>query len=317
MRQYILKRLSLAVPTVLGALTLVFFAIRLAPGDPAALFIPPDLVGNAQVEAYERIKQQYGFDKPIHEQYAIYLAKMLTLDFGQSLRQKTDVAEDLARRIPNTLQLGLVSLGLATVLGLSLGVLSAIYRGSWFDNLVMFIALFGVSMPSFWLALMLILAFAVYLPILPPSGFGGAAYTPEGARHIILPAVVLGLSGAGALARYTRSSMLEVINNEYIQTARAKGLRERAVIVRHALRNALIPVVTLLGLQFGAILSGAVIVETIFAWPGIGRYLISGINGRDFPVVQATVLLVAVSFVMANLITDLMLVYIDPRIRYD
>jgi len=316
-RQYIMKRLLLAIPTVLGAVTLVFFAIRLAPGDPAALFIPPDLTGDAQQEAYERIKKIYGFDRPLHEQYVRYLVRMASLDFGQSLRQKTDVAEDLARRIPNTFQLGAVSLVLSMIMGVGLGVLSAMYRGSWFDNLTMFAALFGVSMPSFWLALMLILVFAVYFPILPPSGFGGSIFTWEGLRYTIMPAIVLGLGGAGALARYTRSSMLEVINNEYVQTARAKGLRERTVIIRHALRNALIPVVTLLGLQFGAILSGTVIVETVFAWPGIGRYLISGITGRDFPVVQASVILVACSFVLANLFTDLMLVYIDPRIRYE
>ena len=317
MRTYILKRLLLAIPTIIGAVTLVFFAIHLAPGDPAALFIPPDLPSNQTNDAYARIRAQYGFDQPIPVQYVRYLQRVAQLDFGQSLRQKTNVVNDLLDRIPNTFQLGIVALLLSTVMGVALGVLSAVHRGSWLDNATMFGALFGVSMPSFWFALMLILLFSVTLPILPPSGFDGPIYTWQGLSHLVLPAVVLGLGGAGGLARYTRSSMLEVINNDYVRTARAKGLRDNAVIVRHALGNALIPVVTILGLSFGQILSGTVIVETVFAWPGIGRYLVSAINGRDFPAVQASVLLVAVSFVFANLATDLLLVYIDPRIRYE
>jgi peptide/nickel transport system permease protein len=316
-RQYILKRVLLTVPTVLGAVTLVFFAIHLAPGDPAALFIPPDLPSSQTAEVYAQIRAEYGFDQPLPVQYVRYLSRMAQLDFGQSLRQKTNVADDLLRRIPNTFQLGFVALVVSTVLGITLGVFSAVNRGTWLDNATMFGALFGVSMPSFWFALMLILLFAVMLPVLPPSGFDGPLYTWQGLSHLILPVVVLGLGGAGGLARYTRSSMLEVINNDYVRTARAKGLRDTAVIVRHALRNALIPVVTVLGLSFGQILSGTVIVETVFAWPGIGRYLVSAINGRDFPAVQASVLLVAISFVIVNLMTDLALVYVDPRIRYE
>jgi peptide/nickel transport system permease protein len=266
---------------------------------------------------YERIRAQYGFDQPLPVQYARYLQRMVQLDFGQSIRQKTSIAEDLLRRIPNTLQLGLVSLLLSSILGVLLGVLSAVHRGSWLDNATMFGALFGVSMPGFWFALVLILLFSVTWPLLPPSGFGGPIHTWQGFSHVILPAVVLGLGSAGGLARYTRSSMLEILNNDYVRTARAKGLQDHVVIIKHGLRNALIPVVTILGLSFGQILSGTVIVETVFAWPGIGRYLVSAINGRDFPAVQATVLLVAVAFVIANLFTDLALVYIDPRIRFE
>ena len=317
MRTYVIKRLLLAIPTIVGAVTLVFFAIHLAPGDPAALFIPPDLPSNQTAEAYAQIRAQYGFDQPLPVQYARYLQRVAQLDFGQSLRQKTNVMDDLLRRIPNTFQLGFVALLLSVLVGVTLGVFSAVNRGSWLDNATMFGALFGVSMPSFWFALMLILVFSVMLPLLPPSGFDGPIYSWQGLSHLILPAVVLGLGGAGGLARYTRSSMLEVINNDYVRTARAKGLRDTAVIVRHALRNALIPLATILGLSFGQILSGTVIVETVFAWPGIGRYLVSAINGRDFPAVQASVLLVALSFVFANLSTDLLLVYIDPRIRYE
>lgn len=317
MRKYVVKRLLLAIPTIFGAVTLVFFAMHLAPGDPISLFIPPDLPPDRSAELQQRVIQQYGFDKPLYIQYWNYVKKLLALDFGQSLRHGSAISEDLKRRIPHTLQLGLISLALSALVGITAGVLSAISRGSWIDRLVMLTALLGVSMPSFWLALVLILLFAVHLSWLPPSGLGGPLYTWDGISHTVLPVLVLGLGGAGGLARYTRSSMLEVINHDYIRTARAKGLAEPHVVIRHALRNALIPIVTILGLNFGHMLSGAVIVETVFAWPGIGKYLVDGVNGRDFPVVQATVLLIASGFVFANLITDLLLAYIDPRIRYE
>ena len=317
MQQYMLKRLLLAIPTVFGAVTLVFFAMQLAPGDPAALFIPPDLPPSRAEELEKQINAKYGFDDPVYVQYANYLERLVQLDLGESLREGRSVGDDLRRRVPHTLRLGLVSLFVSAVLGIAIGVLSAIYRGTWIDNLSMLLALLGVSLPSFWLALMLILLFAVRVPWLPPSGLGDSAWSVDGVKHMVLPVAVLSLGGMGALARYTRSSMLEVINLDYVRTARAKGLAGRVVILRHALRNAMIPIVTILGLNFGFVLSGAVIVETVFAWPGIGRYLIEGVNGRDFPVVQATVLLIAIAFVLGNLVTDLMLVYIDPRIRFE
>jgi peptide/nickel transport system permease protein len=317
MQQYLIKRLLLAVPTVFGAITLVFFAMHLAPGDPASLFIPPDLPPAQSDEMIKRINEKYGFDDPIHVQYYDYLRKLVKLDMGESLRENNSVRENLERRIPHTLRLGLVTLAISSLIGITLGVISAIYRGSIVDNLSMFLALLGVSMPSFWLALTLMLIFSVRVPWLPPSGLGGSAFSWDGIRHMILPVTVLTLGTAGGLARYTRSAMLEVINNDYVRTARAKGLADRVVIVRHAFRNALIPIITILGLNFGFILSGAVVVETVFAWPGLGRYLVDGVNGRDFPVVQATVLLIAVGFVFGNLLTDLLLVYVDPRIRFD
>lgn len=317
MQQYMLKRLLLAIPTVFGAVTLVFFAMQMAPGDPAALFIPPDLPPARAEELEKQINAKYGFDDPVYVQYGNYLERLVQLDLGESLREGRSVGDDLRRRVPHTLRLGLVALVVSAVLGIAIGVLSAIYRGTWIDNLSMLLALLGVSLPSFWLALMLILLFAVRIPWLPPSGLGDSAWSVDGIKHMVLPVIVLALGGTGALARYTRSSMLEVINLDYVRTARAKGLAGRVVITRHALRNALIPIVTILGLNFGFVLSGAVIVETVFAWPGIGRYLIEGVNGRDFPVVQATVLLIAIAFVLGNLVTDLMLVYIDPRIRFE
>ncbi|MDI3340712.1 MAG: ABC transporter permease [Sphaerobacter sp.] len=317
MRTYVLKGVLLAIPTILGAVTLVFFAMHLAPGDPAALFIPPDLPPDKSAELHAQIQREYGFDDPLYVQYGRYLAKLARFDLGTSLREGTPVIRDLQRRLPHTLRLGLASLAVSAVLGIGVGVISAIYRGRWLDHLAMVGALFGVSIPSFWLALLLILLFAVRLQWLPPSGIGESPLSGDGLRHMVMPVLVLGLGGAGSLARYTRSSMLEVIHRDYVRTARAKGLSERVTILRHALRNALIPVVTILGLNFGFMLSGAVIVESVFAWPGIGRYLVEGVNGRDFPVVQATVLLIAFGFVIGNLITDLLLVYIDPRIRFD
>lgn len=313
MTQYIVKRLLLAIPTIVGAITLVFFAMHLAPGDPMSLFIPPDLPPARAEELQREVNAKYGFDKPLHQQYVDYVARLSRGDFGNSLREGTPVWDNLQRRIPNTLRLGLTALVVSTLVGISIGTLAAIYRGSWIDHFSMFISLLGVSVPSFWLGLTLILLFAVRLAWLPPSGLGDGAFT----RNLIMPVSVLALGSIGSLARYTRSCMLEVINNDYVRTARAKGLRERTVMLRHALRNALIPIVTILGLNFGFVLSGAVIVESVFAWPGIGRYLIDGVNGRDFPVVQATVLLISIAFVFGNLVTDLVLVYLDPRIRLE
>jgi ABC-type dipeptide/oligopeptide/nickel transport system permease component len=317
MQRYIVKRLLLAVPTIFGAITLVFFALQAAPGDPSSLFIRPDLPPAKSAEMLQRINEKYGFDQPIHVQYLRYLQKLAQLDLGESLREGTSVLDDLKDRLPNTLRLGLAALVIAAGLGITLGVISAINRGTWIDNVAIAVALLGVSIPSFWLALTLIIIFALRLSWLPPSGLGDSPWSWDGIKAMILPMTVLVLGSAGGLARYTRSAMLEVINQDYVRTARAKGLAGTSVIWRHALRTALIPIVTLLGLEFGFILSGAVIVETVFAWPGIGRYLILGVQGRDFPVVQATVLLIAIGFVVSNLITDLLLVSLDPRIRFE
>ncbi len=310
MRNYIVKRMLLAIPTLFGAITLVFFAIRLAPGDPALLFVPPNLQGPDAAAFLEKINEKYGFNDPLPVQYVRYLENMLALDFGNSLRTQRPVIDDLARRLPHTLELGIAGFLLSVVVGLPVGIIAAIRRATWIDSALMVFGLAGVSIPSFWFAYMLMLLFSLQLGWLPPSGLGG----PE---HMVMPVLVLGLTTAGGLARYTRSSLLEVINNDYVRTARAKGLSELKVILNHALRNGLIPIVTLLGINLGFVLSGSVIVETVFAWPGIGLYLVDGVNGRDFPVVQASVLLIATGFIVGNIATDLLLVYVDPRIRYD
>ena len=316
MQQYIVKRLLLAIPTVFGAITLVFFAMHFAPGDPIALFVPSDRSGAVKDEVVQEMRHRYGFDKPVYEQYLTYLGKMARLDFGRSMRQDTLITDDLRSRIVNTVQLGLAALVISTVGGIGLGTISAVKRGTWLDNAVMVTALLGISLPAFWFALILMLVFGLHLRWLPPSGYGGPIYTSEGFRFAIMPVITLGIAGIGGIARYTRSSLLEVINRDYVRTARAKGLKEAVVISRHALRNGILPVITLLGLSFGDLLSGAVIIETVFGWPGLGRYLVSGINGRDFPVVQASVLVIAIAFVVGNLITDLLLATADPRIRF-
>lgn len=310
MRKFITRRLLLAVPTILGAITAVWFAMQAAPGDPALMFVPPDFQG-AEAAAYlEKINEKYGFNDPLPQQYLRYMRNTLQFDFGTSLRTLRPVSEDLLRRIPNSLRLGLAAFLLSTAMGIALGVLAAIKRGTWVDGALMVFALVGVSMPNFWFAYVLILLFGLYLRVLPPSGLGGV-------KHMILPTIVLGYTSAGYLTRYVRSSMLEVINHDYVRTARAKGVSERNVMIKHALRNGLLPVVNVLGINVAFILAGSVIIETVFAWPGVGLYLIDGVVGRDFPVVQGAVLLIASSVVLVNLLTDVMLVYVDPRIRYD
>ena len=317
MNTYLLKRLLMVVPTVWGAVTLVFLAIHLAPGDPISLYIPPDFPVNASPERVAELRARLGLDRPLLEQYTSFLTGIFRGDLGTSLQHRNPVAEGLLERLPNTLQLGVLSLAIAVALGVTVGIVSAVRRGTWLDNVAMTLALFGVSIPNFWLGMLLMQLVGLHWPILPPSGFGGSIFTAEGLRYALLPAITIGISGAGGLARYTRSSMLDVLNEDYVRTARSKGLSERLVVYKHALRNALIPIITLLGLSFGSMLSGAVIVETVFGWPGVGRYLVTGISNRDFPVVQGAVLVIAVGFVMANLITDLVYGFVDPRIRYD
>lgn len=310
MRNYIVKRLLLAIPTILGAITLVWIGMQLAPGGPAVMFVPPDFQGAEAEEYLAKINEKYGFDDPLSVQYFRYLRNTLQFDFGTSLRTLRPVTDDLVRRVPNTVRLGVSAFLLAAAIGILVGVLAAIKRGTWVDNVLMVFALVGVAMPNFWFAYVLILLFALYIPVLPPSGLGGA-------KHMIMPTIVLGYTSAGYLARYVRSSMLEVINHDYVRTARAKGVSERNVLLNHALRNGLLPVVNVLGINLAFIIGGSVIVETVFAWPGVGLYLIDGVNGRDFPVVQGAGLLIATSVVLVNLFTDVLLVYVDPRIRYE
>jgi len=303
---YIAKRLLLAIPVVFGVAFVVFAMVRVVPGDPAQI-----IAGETATEEFvEAIRMDLGLDRPLLEQFASYMGSLLRGDFGRSIRSRAPVAGELWARIPNTINLTIAGLLVAVIVGVGAGVISAIRPYSIADTVVMLVALAGLSMPVFWSGLMMILVFAVWLGWLPAVGTG----TPV---HLILPGVTLGMATAAIIARMTRSSMLEVLRSDYIRTARAKGLAEPTVVNRHAFRNALIPVITVVGLQMGTLLSGAVLTESVFAWPGIGRLLVEGILSRDYPIVQAAVLVVALAFVLVNLLVDVLYAMVDPRIHYE
>jgi len=303
--RYVVRRLLYALPTLLGVTLAVFLLVRLIPGDPARL-IAGLLASDDEVQ---RLRVELGLDRPMPEQYARFLASVLAGNFGLSAVTRTPVIEEIGIRMRATLTLAVTSTALAVAAGLSAGVLAAAYHNTAIDYAVMMAALGGVSVPVFWLGIMLMLLFAVHLHWVPAGGSG----TPA---HLILPAVTLAAFSTAIVARMTRGSLLETLNLDFVRTARAKGIGEGAVIIRHALRNALIPVVTVVGLQFGTLLGGAVLTETTFAWPGLGRLLVSAITARDYPVIQGIVIVFAAMFVVVNLVTDLLYVAVDPRIRY-
>jgi len=306
MHTYFLRRLLLTIPVMFGVSTLVFLFIHLIPGDPVQVMLG-ESANAADVEA---LRNQLGLSRPLGEQYAHFLKGLLTADLGKSIFTGQPIFKTIMSRLPATVELTLASLATALLIAIPLGVISARKQYSWLDNAATFIALLGISMPHFWLGPLLILLFAVHLNWLPVSGYGTI-------WHLILPAITLGSALAAKLTRMTRSSVLEALHEDYITTSRAKGLRESVVLFKHALRNALIPVITVIGIQFGALLSGALITETIFAWPGIGRLAIEAIQKRDYPLVQGCVLIFAFGYVFANLLTDLAYAAADPRIRFD
>lgn len=314
MSRYIATRLLATLPVALGVATVVFIVIRLS-GDPIDLMLPPD----ASREQREDLRQRLGLDAPPHVQYLTWLGHLIVGDLGRSLVTGEPVADLVFRRLGPTVLLTVAALALAVVFGVLLGTAAGVDRNGGIDRLSMVVAVLGTSMPSFWLGLLLLLVFSVHLGWLPTGGM----FSPRGPRladlpsHLFLPAFTLAAWSMALIARLTRSSMLEVIGEDFIRTARAKGLRERAVVVRHALKNALIPVVTVVGLQVGNLLGGAVIVEAIFSWPGVGSLMLMGISQRDFPLVQGAVLVVALAFVLVTLLVDLLYVYLDPRIRYE
>lgn len=316
MRRYLARRLLVSFGVVLGVVTLVFVALRSVPGDPVDMLIPADASGSAGIALAQQLRAKYGFDRPLYVQYGLYLSRLARFDLGSSIRSERSVAEDLLERYPATLELAVGSLVVAVALGVPAGILAALRPNSVFNNASMTLALLGLSLPTFWTGLSFMLLFSLILGWLPASGLGGPVWSWDGLSHLLMPAVTLGIEPAGVLARLTRSAMAEVLRENYIRTARAKGLAARTITIRHALRNALLPVVTVLGLQFGGLLSGAIVVETVFAWPGIGRYLVFGITGKDFPVVQGGVLVIACAFVLINLLVDVLYVVLDPRIAY-
>ena len=316
MTAYIVRRLFCAVFVVFGVVTLVFFSLQLAPGDPISLLLPAEGGAAASQELAERLRARYGLDLPLHEQYLRYLQRVARGDLGTSIRTGRSVTGELRRLYPATLELTLAALAIAIVIGTVSGVLAALHRNGPIDHLSMVFALMGVSLPNFLLGVLLMLVFALQLGWLPPSGRVGGIGSWDAIRYLIMPAMTLGVAAAAIIARLVRSAMLDVLSEDYVRTAKAKGLRPRSVVLRHALRNALLPVVTVIGLQFGALLAGAVIAETIFSWPGIGRFLIVSITGKDFPAVQGAVMGIAVTFVLVNLLVDLLDAVIDPRVRY-
>ncbi len=303
MRAYIVGRLATAILVILGV-SIVSFFLTFLTGDPAEIMLPPGATA-AQIAQF---RAEWGFDDPLPVQYWRFLKRAVHGDFGISLRHGQSSLPLIAARLPATLQLTLTAMVLAIVLALPLGVLAATHRGRPIDLLAMGVALFGQSVPNFWLAIMMILLFAVSWGLLPTSGRGGIA-------HVVMPAVAIAINLMALLTRLVRSTMIELLSEDYIRTARAKGLRELFVTTGHALPNALIPLVTVIGLQFGYILGGAVVIETVFTWPGVGLFTIQAILNRDYPVVQASVFILATAVVLINLIVDLLYVWLDPRIR--
>ena len=306
MARFLARRLALTIPVLLGVATLVFSLIHFIPGDPAQA-----MLGEAAPQAdVDELRKRLGLDRPLLEQYGTFLGGLVRGDLGTSLRTGQPVAAQIFERMPATMELAAAAMLVAICVSIPLGIAAAVRRGTAVDHVAMTLALTGVSIPNFWLGPLLAIVFAVELGWLPVSGRG----TPQ---HLILPAISLGAALAAILARMTRASMLEELREPYVQAARARGVSRGRAIVRHAFRNSLIPVVTLVGLQFGAVLTGAVITETIFAWPGIGRLLIQSIGFRDYPLVQGCILLIAITYVGVNLVTDLVYGVLDPRIRYE
>ena len=333
MKKYILKRLLLLIPVLIGVSILIFVIVRLTPGDPARI-----LAGEHATEEYvQATRERWGLDKPMYVQYYIWFKSLLRGDLGRSITTHSPVVEEIFNRFPATLELSLFAMFLAIVIGILAGIISAIRQYHFFDYFSMTIALFGISMPVFWLGLMLMFVFGLWLDILPISGRINVMipllnitglyvldsiltlnFQALGSSllHLILPSIALGTIPMAMIARITRSSMLEIIRQDFIRTERAKGLPERMVIFKHALKNALIPIITVIGMEFGLLLGGAILTETVFAWPGLGRYTVDAVYARDYPAIQGSVLFIAFIFVVVNLITDVLYAYINPRIRY-
>jgi peptide/nickel transport system permease protein len=309
MTSYIIRRLFLTIPILWGVATIVFALMFIVPGDPARMLMGQ----HGDEQTLTQLRRELGLDRPMYVQYVRFLGRLIKGDLGTSYRQRRPVAEIIRDRFPATARLAVSSMVIAIIIGIATGILAAKYRNTVWDWLVMVFSLSGISMPVFWLGMMLILLLASWLGWLPVGGYGKNGDL----RHLFLPAVSLAAVSVGYIARMMRSSMLEVIGKDYIRTARAKGLSEWSVILHHTFRNALIPVVTIIGINFASLLGGAVATETVFAWPGLGRAVVDAIKVRDLPVVEGCVIFFAVIFVLTNLIVDLSYAWLDPRIRLD
>jgi ABC-type dipeptide/oligopeptide/nickel transport system permease component len=305
--RYVIKRLLGAIPVLFGVSVVVFSMLHLVPGDPVKMMLSEFQTSPEQIA---RLRAQLHLDEPLPRQFGRFLWKALHGDLGYSIRTKRLVLTEIMENLPSTVELALAGMLVAIVMGITLGIVAAVRQHSWFDTGSMMLALLGVSMPSFWFGLLLIFLLSLQLGWLPATGGGGV-------QRLIMPALTLGMGAAAIIARLSRSCMLEVLRQEYMTTARAKGLHEFLVIMRHGLKNALIPVVTIVGLQLGQLLGGTVIIETVFARPGVGRLIVTGILEKDFPLVQGVVLVGATGYVVMNLLVDVAYVLLDPRIRYD
>ena len=336
MVKYIAKRLLLLIPTLFGVITLVFFMIALSPGDPARVMLGE----RANAEQIEELRQELGLDKPLIQQYGLYLKRVVQLDLGKSIATGQRITDEIKVRFPATIELAIWAMIFATIVGIILGVTSARKRNSWVDYTTMGGALVGVSMPVFWLALVLIMIFSVRLDLLPTGGrmnvryyfepitnyyaldgliilfkTGDSKFIISALQHLVLPTIALGTIPLAIIARTTRSSILEVLHQDYIKTARSAGIREKRVIYRYTLKNALLPIITVIGLQFGLLLSGAILTETIFAWPGIGKWIYVSIGARDYPAVQGGIIFISTFFVLINLVVDILYSVINPKVR--
>ncbi len=334
MKWYIIKRLLQIIPVILGVTLIAFTLIHLAPGDPVRTMLGQ----HATQQEIDDTRAKYGLDQPLYVQYFIWLGDVLQGDLGRSILSHEQVTTEIASRFPNTIELAIAAMIFAILIGVIAGIISATKQYSVADYTVMGVALFGISMPVFWLGIMLMMIFGVFLGWLPIGGridllipfqhitgfmVFDSIITANGAAllsvlsHLILPAIALGTIPMAIIARTTRSSMLEILRQDFIRTERAKGLSERKVIYKHAIRNAMVPVVTVIGLNFGLLLSGAILTETVFSWPGVGRLVVNSVYARDYPLVIGCILVFALVFVIVNLITDILYTYIDPRIHYD
>ncbi|MDL2293314.1 ABC transporter permease [Ruminococcaceae bacterium OttesenSCG-928-D13] len=312
MKRYLVKRL-IQLPIILaGVLICVFLIIQLTPGDPAATLAGP----KAGPEEVEAVRQQLGLDRPVLEQFFSYVGNVFRGNFGRSYTHKTDIGSSIGTALVNTVYLMLFARIWSILAAIPLGIYAALHHNTWVDKLCMGTSLLGISIPQFWLGLILMKLFCFDLGWLPFSGMGSSFWSADGLLHVILPAFMLGLPQLASIARLTRSEMLEVMRQDYIKTARAKGVKQRMVVYKHALKNAALPLITVIGTQTGYMLSGSVVIENIFAWPGLGRYSIQAIIGSDYPAIQASVLLFAVMFLVVNLIVDLTYSLVDPRINY-
>lgn len=313
MRRYIVKRLGMMIVLLLGLTFIVFASLYIAPGDPAEIAAG----ANATADEVEKMRVYLGLDQPFMVQYLKYLGNLLHGDLGTSIITRQPILNELIVRLPNTLNLAVSSMIFACVIGIPLGIIAAIKKDSILDNLLTTVSLFGISVPNFWLGTMLIIIFCVKLRLFPTGGMSQPFWTPLGFKQAFLPSLSLGMQVAAGFMRIGRSSMLDVLQSDYIRTARSKGLKETVVVAVHALKNAMIPILTQMGTSFGGLLGGAMVTEQVFAINGIGSYLINAINQRNYQAVQSTVLVIAFMFVVVNLIVDLLYCVIDPRIRYE